>query len=161
MLRKYGLLLTLGLTLSACQGSQNSSSANDIPNVMKVVELADTKWQLVELVSTDGLTPNASPVDQNAYQLHLNRDGTANIKLNCNRANGPWSSVNTAEGTSGIFNIGPAAMTRAMCPPDSLDQRIARELKYIRSYVMKDGHLNLLLLNGGSQIWAPLEGPAT
>jgi para-nitrobenzyl esterase len=41
------------------------------------------------------------------------------------------------------------AITRAMCPPGSLHDRIVKQLPYIRSYVIKDGHLFLSLMADG------------
>jgi heat shock protein HslJ len=144
--------MAVGPMLTACQPAPQDSSPTHQQNVAAVVELNDTRWQLVELISTDGLTGAVRPGDPNRYLLYLHSDGTATLNLDCNVATGPWSSVNSAEGISGVFSIGPASMTRALCLPDSLDQRIANELKYIRSYVVKDGRLNLRLMNGGVQI---------
>jgi hypothetical protein len=49
-------------------------------------------------------------------------------------------------------------MTRAMCPPGSLDERIAREAQFVRSYILRDGNLYLsLFADGGIQVWSPLE----
>jgi membrane-bound inhibitor of C-type lysozyme len=46
-----------------------------------------------------------------------------------------------------------------MCPPGSLNDRIARDLGYVRSYVMKDGHLFLsLMADGGIYEFEPVAG---
>jgi heat shock protein HslJ len=154
-----GVVLALGSTVSACQTDQSDGSATNDANVAQVIELGDTDWQLVELISMDDSVGTVRPSDPTRYQMHLGADGTANLKLDCNRANGPWSSVKSADGFSGVFNLGPAAMTRAMCAPGSLDQRIGRELPYIRSYVVNDGRLNLsLMADGGIQVWEPSDG---
>lgn len=122
------------------------------------LELGGSHWRLVELVSSDDAIGTVRPADPAQYQMHLNADGSVNLKLDCNRANGPWSSVMSPDGVSGVFKIGPVAMTRAMCAPGSLDQRIGRELQYIRSYTVKDGRLNLsLMADGGIQTWEPME----
>lgn len=157
-IKMLGTGLAVGPMLSACQPAAEHSSPTYQQNVAAVVELDDTQWQLAELNSTDGLTGPVRPGDPTRYRLNLRSDGTATLNLDCNVAKGPWSSVNSAEGISGVFSIGPAAMTRAMCPPGSLDQRIANELKYISSYVVKDGRLNLMLMNGSAQIWTRYEG---
>ena len=41
------------------------------------------------------------------------------------------------------------AMTRALCPPGSLHDRIVRDLEHIRSYVLNGGHLHLALMADG------------
>jgi heat shock protein HslJ len=146
----------LALVLAGCQTDQANNGQKTDAAAVQEVELAGTSWQLVELVSSDDAVGTVRPANPDLYQMALNADGTANLKLDCNRANGPWSAVKSTDGVSGVFNIGPAAMTRAMCAPGSLDQRIGRELQYIRSYVLKDGLLNLsLMADGGIQIWEP------
>ena len=46
-------------------------------------------------------------------------------------------------------------MTRAACLSGSLDTRIARELDYVRTYLIKDGRLILIMMaEGGSQVWS-------
>ncbi len=45
-------------------------------------------------------------------------------------------------------------MTRAACLPGSLDTRIARELVYVRTYLLKGDQLRLIMMaDGGSQVW--------
>ena len=56
-----------------------------------------------------------------------------------------WSSV-------------PLALTRAMCPPGSLHDRIVKHWPYFRSYVVQNGHLFLALMaDGGIYEFEPLE----
>ena len=51
------------------------------------------------------------------------------------------------------------ALTRAMCPPAPLNDRIPKDLGYVRSYVLKDGHLFLsLMADGGIYEFEPLAG---
>lgn len=45
-------------------------------------------------------------------------------------------------------------MTRAACPPCSLDSRVARELGFVRSYILEGRRLTLnMMADGGSQLW--------
>jgi len=69
------------------------------------------------------------------------------------RGTGNWkSNVSLA--------LGPVALTRAMCPPSPLENRFARDLGYVRTYVMERGHLFLALMAaGGIYEFAP-EKPA-
>jgi hypothetical protein len=89
--------------------------------------------------------------------MRLNADGTVNMRLNCNRANGAWSVEPSAEASSGRFTFGPLAMTRALCPPPSLDETLAAQSQYIRGYFLKDGRLSLsLMADGGIWLWEPV-----
>ena len=49
------------------------------------------------------------------------------------------------------------ALTRAMCPPGSLHDRMVRQLPFVRSYVIQDGRLFLsLLADGGIYEFEPV-----
>jgi para-nitrobenzyl esterase len=53
--------------------------------------------------------------------------------------------------------LGPLALTRAKCPEGSLHDQIAKQWTFVRSYVIKDGHLFLsLMADGGIYEFAPL-----
>ena len=48
-------------------------------------------------------------------------------------------------------------MTRALCPPPSLDEQMAAQAEYIRGYLLRDGMLYLsLMADGGIFAWAPM-----
>jgi len=100
---------------------------------------AGTKWRLVEIQSMDDAIGTTRPSDRDLYTLDLNRDGTAAMRLNCNRGVGQWSAKPIANGAEGSFSIGPLAMTRALCPPRSLDERIAPDMDYVWPFLLKDG----------------------
>lgn len=118
--------------------------------------LAGSRWRLLELQSMDDSIGTVEPDDPARYTLALGTDGKVSMQLDCNRGSGTWKSVPSSDGASGSFELGPMAMTRAMCPRGSLDTRIAREMGYVRSYVLKDGRLHLsLMADGGIQVWEP------
>jgi heat shock protein HslJ len=119
--------------------------------------LAGTEWQLVEFRSMDDAQGTTRPDDPSRYTMRLNEDGTVNMKLNCNRATATWSSEPAADSTSGGFEFGPLASTKALCPPPSMDEQITAQAQYIRSYLLKDGRLYLsLMADGGIYAWEPL-----
>lgn len=141
----------LGLTVSGCQttGTAAGNTAN-----AAIPQFAGTEWRLLEIISMDDAIGTVRPADPSQYVMRLAADGSASLKLDCNQANGPWRADPASHATSGSFTIGPFAMTRAMCAPGSLDQRIARELGFVRSFVIKDGRLNLsLMADGGVYVW--------
>lgn len=108
-------------------------------------ELAGTSWRLVKISSMDDSM--AVPDDPSRYTLSFGADGSASIRADCNRGRGSWSS----EGPSQL-EFGPLAMTRAMCPPDSLFDKYVAQFEYVRSYVLADGHLFLATMADGSII---------
>ena len=120
--------------------------------------LAGTAWHLVEFQSMDDATGIVRPDNTLLYTMRLHGDGTVSMQLNCNQANGSWSAVPSSDATSGNFEFGPLAMTRAFCPPPSLDQSIAAQAQFIRSYLIRDGRLYLsLMADGGIYAWEPLK----
>lgn len=118
--------------------------------------LLGTAWQLVEFQSMDDAIGTTRPDDPTVYTMRLEEDGTVTMQLNCNRATGSWSADPGADGASGSFGFGPLAMTRALCPPPSLDEEIAAQAPYVRSYLLRDGRLYLsLMADGGIYVWEP------
>jgi len=117
--------------------------------------LDGTRWRLVEFQSMDDAQGIARPGEGTVYSMSLHGDGTVTMQLNCNRATGTWSSRPGSEATSGQFEFGPLAATRALCPPPSMDETIVAQSRYVRSYLLKDGRLYLsLMADGGIYVWA-------
>jgi para-nitrobenzyl esterase len=104
--------------------------------------LAGTSWQLVRFQGGDGKV--LAPGERSKYTLAFNADGRVAARLDCNRATGSWKSAGP-----GRLELGPMAVTRAMCPPGSIDHEISKRLLYVRSYVMKDGRLFLSMMADG------------
>jgi heat shock protein HslJ len=104
--------------------------------------LAGTAWQLVRFQGGDGkvLTPD----DPSKYTVAFDNNGNLTARVDCNRGRGTWTSSGP-----GNLQFSPMALTRAMCPPGSLHDQIARQWTNIRSYVMKGGHLFLSLMADG------------
>lgn len=81
--------------------------------------------------------------------MWLGAGGRVTLRLDCNRGPGRWEA-----GAPNRITFPPLAMTRAMCPPGSLDTRVARELSYVRSYILEGDRVGLILMaDGGSQLW--------
>ena len=101
--------------------------------------LGGTSWHLVKFQGGDGTV--LRPDDKTKYTLAFNPDGSINARIDCNRGRGSWKSAGRNQ-----VEFGPMAMTRAACPPDSLHDQIARQLPFVRSYVIKGGNLFLSLM---------------
>jgi C-terminal processing protease CtpA/Prc len=88
------------------------------------------------------------------YVLSFNKDGTVNIKADCNNAGGSY----TTEGGSLSIEIGP--MTKAACPPESRSDQFVTLLGSAALYFFEDAQLYIdLLADGGTMRFAP-EGEA-
>ena len=112
--------------------------------------LSGTSWQLVRIQSMDDKV--ATPTDRSKYTMTFGADGRVNMQVDCNRGSGTWTSADSSQ-----LVFGPMAMTRAMCPPGSLHDRIVKDMPYVRSYVIKDGHLFLsLMADGGIYEFEPM-----
>jgi para-nitrobenzyl esterase len=112
--------------------------------------LSGTSWQLVRFQGGDDTV--LTPDDRSKYTLAFNADGSFSARIDCNRGRGTWKSP-----TPGALELGPMALTRAMCPPGSLHDQMVRQLPYVRSYLIKDGVLYLsLMADGGGYQFEPV-----
>lgn len=104
--------------------------------------LVGTSWQLVKFEGGDGtiLTPD----EPAKYRMHFVSDTFVGVRIDCNRGSGSWRATPPSS-----IEFGPMAVTRAMCPPGSMHDQILRQLPYVRSYIIKDGHLFLSLMADG------------
>lgn len=111
--------------------------------------LAGTTWRLAALESSDDTIGTTRPADPSLYEITFNADGTASLRLDCNRGTGTWTSPGDNQ-----LTFTPLAVTRAFCGEGSLDTRVARELGYVRSYVREGDTLTLnMMADGGNLVW--------
>ncbi|MGC1380917.1 MAG: META domain-containing protein [Candidatus Baltobacteraceae bacterium] len=115
--------------------------------------LANTSWQLEQIENADGTT--VKPNDPAKYTLAFDGDGNVNLQLDCNRGRATWK-VTAPNGIA----FGPMAMTRAMCPPGSLSDRIAKDWESIHAYAIEQGALRLQLSGGGAYDLKPATLPS-
>ncbi len=135
------LAVTLAVAATARAASQPGPSG-----------LSGTSWRLVQFQGGDDkvLTPD----DRAKYTLEFGNDGRLAVRLDCNRGSGMWTSAQP-----GQLQFSPMALTRAMCPPGSLHDRMARDWTFVRTYVLKGGHLHLsLTADGGIYEFEPAGG---
>jgi len=132
------------LSAAACVTSEQSSTQRP------AASLAGTSWRLVQFRGGDGqiLTPD----DRSKYTFQFNSDGSLVVRLDCNRGRGTWKSPEPSR-----LELGPLALTRAMCPAGSLHDQIVKQWNFIRSYLIRDGHLFLsLMADGGTYELEPV-----
>jgi len=123
--------------------SQSATTALTQPEARDV--LAGTAWRLVEIVSMDDQV--YAPDDRSLYTLGFDTDGSMRVRADCNRGTGSWTSESASQ-----VQFGEIAATQAACPPGSLHDRYMAQFPWVRSYVMKDGHLFLATMADGSII---------
>jgi putative lipoprotein len=104
--------------------------------------LAGTSWQLVKFQGGDDTT--LVPDERAKYTIAFGSSGRLTVRVDCNRGQATWKTT----GTSGL-EIGPLAIMRAKCAAGSLHDRIVKQWPYVRSYLMRDGHLFLSLMADG------------
>ena len=137
-------LAMMAVLLSAC------SAVGDTSSYSSIAKLGGTSWQLVKFEGSDGTI--LKPDVKEKYTIHFAEDGRFSMRVDCNRGMGTWQSSGPNQ-----LQFGRLAMTRAMCPPDSLHDRIVKDWEFVRSYVMKEGHLFLALMaDGGIYEFEPM-----
>ena len=110
-------------------------------------KLEGTSWQLVQFQGGDDTV--LKPDDKSKYAMAFDEKGRVSVRIDCNRGAGTWKSSGAPQ-----LEFGPLALTRMMCPPVPLTDRLAKDWEYVRSYVVKDGHLFLsLMADGGIYEW--------
>jgi len=129
--------LLLALLMAFACSTRTQTSPQDTE-----AALGGTAWQLVRFQSSHGqmLTPD----DKAKYTITFGNDGRVSARIDCNRGSGTWKSSGPNQ-----LQFGPMATTRAMCPPESLYDRIVKDWEFVRSYTIKDGHLFLALMADG------------
>lgn len=129
-----------------CMKTQDTSAAS----------LDGTAWELVAIQSMDDVQGTTRIAKPETFTVCFAVDGRASFRIDCNRGTTTWKITPSQESSSGSLEFGLLAMTRAMCPHGSQDQRVLRDLPHVRSYMLKDGKLYLsLMADGGIYEWRP------
>jgi para-nitrobenzyl esterase len=124
------------ILLAACSGATSTPSRGTTP------DLGGTSWQLVKFQGGDDTT--LIPDDRAKYTIVFVPDGGLSARIDCNRGRGKWKSSGR-----GQIQFSQLALTRAMCPPGSLHDPIVKRWEFVRSYLIKNGHLFLSLMADG------------
>jgi len=159
-MRGYLTFLVPSALLLAAGCVSNAGTAAQAPGQPPAASashvLAGTSWRLVEFQSMDDSQGITRPRDAGRYTMDLSADGTATFRLDCNRATGSWAASGSGDGTRGSIAFGSIAATMALCPAPSIGETLARDLNYMRSFVVQDGRLHIsLMADGGIYVWEP------
>jgi heat shock protein HslJ len=107
--------------------------------------LGGTSWQLVKIMSMDDTT--YTPQSPSRYTLAFGSDGTVSVQADCNSGSGIWTSASEAQ-----LEFNEIILTDAACATDSLNGLYERQFPWVRSYVVRDGHLFLATMADGAII---------
>ena len=111
--------------------------------------LAGTSWQLVRFQGGDDTS--MTPDDRSKYTIAFGADGQVTARIDCNRGRGTWRPSGVSQ-----VALGPLALTRAQCPAGSMHDQIVKQWTSIRTYLLREGRLFLLLVaDGGAYEFEP------
>jgi heat shock protein HslJ len=103
-------------------------------------ELRGTSWRWVEFTSP---TESLTVLKPDRYTLAFTDYDRVALRADCNRGQAQLTSP-----ARGELRIGPVAMTKALCPPNSLSDRFTQEVARVVRYAVRGGELYLELANG-------------
>lgn len=135
---QISIAIALILALGAC-------ASLDTEPARSADELVGTSWEMVRIQSMDDRS--WAPDDPSRYTLSFDPDGTAFMRLDCNRGRAAWVSERV-----GQLEFSPMVSTRALCRDNGLSERYAMQFEYVRSYVFEDSHLFLATYADGAII---------
>lgn len=122
----------------------------------KPAALAGSAWELIAIQSMDDAQGTTRIARPGTFTVSFAADGRANLRIDCNRGSASWKASPSADASSGSLEFGPLATTKMMCPPGSHDQKVMRDLPFVRSYLIRDGKLYMsLMADGGMYEWQP------
>ena len=124
--------LTISLLASACNKKMHTSQN---PGMKPTASFDNTRWKLVKLSGVDTF-----PVLEKDVFIQFNKsDSTFKGYAGCNNMFGKY----VIKGSN--LKIGPAAMTRMMCPPENMkvEDNLAKAINATDNYLIQGDHLEL------------------
>ena len=140
-------LAAILVVLTGCMSRPPGEAAVGSPDTESVIltsaELNGTQWTLVAIQSMDDARYTPGP---NAlYEISFGIQGRFSAQIDCNRVGGTWART----GKNSLL-ISPLFSTRALCSPDSLFDRVMKDLEFTRSFTKQDGALFLATFADGA-----------
>lgn len=144
---RYTSTFAAVLVFAACTSTSKTPAAAPSAATPSAASasLEGSSWRLVQIAMSDGVTRPA--IDRSRYTIGFGKEGVLNVRFDCNRGRGSWTSSGP-----GNLEFGPLALTRALCPTGSLHDPLVRQWPNVRSYLVKDGRLFLSLMADGGTI---------
>jgi hypothetical protein len=147
----YSIVFAIEILLFTKYDYAQKHPQNQSTTVKDVQEIAQALpflgiWRIIEFKSMNDAIGTIQPEDSSRYILYLKLDRIVSLHFNCNRGMARWRAKPGQESNSGTLRFSKIAITKALCPPPGIDEKIARDLAYVRSYVIEDGRLYLSLM---------------
>jgi para-nitrobenzyl esterase len=139
---RAGFTAVAAVALGACASTSTVPSAAQ-PTTPAGLE--GSSWRLVQIAMSDGVTRPA--IERSRYTIGFGKEGVLNVRFDCNRGRGSWTSSGP-----GNLEFGALSLTRALCPVGSLHDTLVRQWPNVRSYLVKDGRLYLSMIADGGTI---------
>ena len=135
----------------ALEGDELAEIADD--STSEEQTLTGQVWQWTTFVDPLSRTNVDDPAQ---YTVEFKDDGSVSAKADCNQGNGTYTAEKSGTGSSGSIDIEIMAMTRAMCPPESLSDRFIQYLNEAAIYFFQDENLYMdLPADSGTMTFAP------
>ncbi len=143
------LLLMLLSTVAACRGDKEKEEGILLPTAPAAEFIPDDaltaqRWQWVQFLDQATGTVNISNTQN--YTVGFQRDGTVQVKADCNDASGSY----TSDGVGISVVLGP--VTLVGCSPESLGDKFLGYLSGAAMYRVENGRLQIELANGGGMM---------
>ena len=107
------------------------------------------EWQLVRIQDASGRV--AVPDVKAKYTFEFDALGRFDARVDCNRVRGSWASR-----APGQLLLAPLEVERTGCTRGSLHDYIVKQLPNVRSYLVRDDRLILVLMaDGGALEYEP------
>jgi hypothetical protein len=103
--------------------------------------LTGTRWQLMEIQSSDVGAPPAMPSDPSRYTVQFASEGRAVFQIDCNRGQATWVVERVGDGHTGPLRFNGVAIGQSTCGPSPLGPRVAAALPQVRGYMIRNGRL--------------------
>lgn len=129
-----GCVLFLACSLRPCARADSSHPS-----------LETTAWQLVKILSMDDTVYQPSEAD--VHTLVFGATGDLEIHSACNTGTAHW-----AIDLPSSIRFTAIETESHDCQPDSLSGRFLAQLEWVRSFVLRDGHLYLATMADGAII---------
>jgi heat shock protein HslJ len=148
--RIVAIAAAIAVTACAARGPASSAGApafvpsNAAPPVLDMAsnEIVGPVWQWQRSDLPGGASVVSAAPER--YTLAFQGGGRVLLRADCNRGSGAYEVNDTA------MKLGPAALTRMGCPPDSQDAEFLRQLARVARYTVAGGDLVLAHSDGGT-----------
>lgn len=130
------LMLASACTNSVTEGDGASGSE---PPLL----LAESSWVLAEISAGQAADAQSEAVEEGLYTLLFRADGSAAMRFDCNRGFGRWQVVEDGGAGQGSIAITDMGVTKALCPPTSISDRVIADFAAFDRYKIVGEQLEL------------------